>query len=714
MHEDGSVLSGHRGHGQQRGDIPDAAARAAKLSLIVAGVVAAGIIFLTLADPPRTQAQTDGVQVAGSSLQTRQRLRELEQQLARPTTETVEGLIHILEEEGNTLISWDGRRYIAARRAAQMLLGRLPPELLEGYRTRIDPPAERLRQAAQQRGQTRLLQELVERYPLSRAAADTLREWGDRLFESGEPQAALYLWQHLQPGADAEWHHPDAATDPATVEARIILARIVLGELESARAAMQEFRQRHPHLQGCLAGQQGRWCDLLEQWLRRPPTLPRPALDGRVWSTYAGNAARNPVIVAESSEWGTRPAWQLERTAARGEPMPRQSNGLLPPCYPVCGDGAVYCTDGRELFAYELRTGRRWGRVEVLPSPLPAGQGGVAGVTLAWHDGWVYLRVGQPPVQSTLDDRKGPTTWLVGVQVQPSGGSLSMVVRWHLSPPAGGYWLGAPLVVHRRLWAAYARLEGGRLHYGIACYDPSDAATTPPLSWSTEVAEQSAPATPPGRHREELLTWAHDRIYFNTNAGVVAAVDARSGQRLWAYRYPSDPRRAAGIVRPSPAVYADGHVYAAPADGDGIFAWEAESGRLVWELRGRGGAMVHAVTATHVLCSQRQPLPAVLGIGCRSGSSRWDGGGWFVTAGSGLTESGSPLVVGDRLVWPGRSGFMLMRCDSGLPVFEPLRLAPWTGHLMLSDGVLLAVSPERLAAFVPPRPLAQPEPGSPP
>jgi outer membrane protein assembly factor BamB len=196
----------------------------------------------------------------------------------------------------------------------------------------------------------------------------------------------------------------------------------------------------------------------------------------------------------------------------------------------------------------------------------------------------------------------------------------------------------------------------------------------------------------------ELLTWADGRIVFNTNSGVVMALDAATGQRLWAFRYPRASRSTGQDIsdQPVPAIYDDGRVYVAPVDSDGIFAMDAHDGRLLWQLRGLEGVLLHAVTARHLFATVRRPLPAVLAINVQTGSPRRSEGGWFVPLRDVAAESALSLATLHHLLYPTRAGMLALRHEDGTPTFDPLSdQLPLANYLMV-DGMLIGVTPQYL------------------
>src|SRR5204863_9879357 len=108
---------------------------------------------------------------------------------------------------------------------------------------------------------------------------------------------------------------------------------------------------------------------------------------------------------------------------------------------------------------------------------------------------------------------------------------------------------GAPVVRHGRLYAGVTRFEGGRAVAAVDCYDArgGDLSQVPVRLWRREVCDvPPAPLEEP-RRRHELLTLAGPLRIACPHAGAVVALDARTGRRVWAVRYPSRTRTPDGL-----------------------------------------------------------------------------------------------------------------------------------------------------------------------
>src|SRR5262249_41311219 len=97
---------------------------------------------------------------------------------------------------------------------------------------------------------------------------------------------------------------------------------------------------------------------------------------------------------------------------------------------------------------------------------------------------------------------------------------------------------GAPLVHDGRVYIVHSRFESDRTVSAIVCY-PMDRGKE---LWRREVCDtKTAPvhSLEERRLRHYLLTLAGGNVVYCSHSGAIVAVDAASGKRAWAVRYPS-------------------------------------------------------------------------------------------------------------------------------------------------------------------------------
>jgi outer membrane protein assembly factor BamB len=696
------------------------------------GVVLAVIAVLTAAAAVRAQPAAEPAALRGDLPQTRKRLSEAEQKvLGGNAAEAVEDLQRILDEAGDDLVTIDGKQYRTARWYAHQILAKLPGDVLKAYQARIEEPARKLLEAGKRDHDLRPLRELLDRYFVSRPAQEGLLLLGDLLFERGEFRAAERQWRRLLPDASADLHHPAAHSDAAAIRARLILAAIFHGDSDRARQALASFRKEHSAASGTIGGKTGPYADALQGFLDRPPQLPPPAGGERTWPTLGGDAHRSGRTGGPMPyHWPSRPIWiadiPVEEGVARNGPLSppaRQPFG-----HPVIADGKVFVSDGRRIFSFGLRTGAPIREVEISEEP-PANPGPGGSSSLAFASGRLYARLGPSVVRTPVPVKPGmkPTADSAIACFDLTGDRDDPAPRyreiWRIAPPAAdgklsAVWEGAPLVANRRMWAALARFEGGRTIHAIACFDPADSDSPPDRpAWIAEVCDSPMSSGSDSRSRQELLTLTGPNIVFCSNTGAVVAVDAVTGRRKWAFSYPRAARRIAEANRspdPVPAVAADGRVFVAPADGDHVYALDAETGELLWESGLTEEAQILGVSRDRLIITVSGQVRGIRALNVRNGSHR-PPEGWVQHNGGGPLTYGRGLVSDEVIVWPSRDGLYFLNPADGNPLRKyrnplPEPLAWLFGNVAHADGVMVVVTPtqvwgyEAIAPTVPFRP----------
>jgi outer membrane protein assembly factor BamB len=636
------------------------------------------LIALLVGTVPAPAQPPDAAALRGESAQTRKRLAEAEAKvLGDKPADAIDELQRILDDSGDDLIGVGAKHFRPARWVAHGILAKLRGDALKAYQDRIDEPARKLLAAGKQSRNPRHLWALLDRYFVSRPSEEGLLLLGELLFERGDFRAAETTWRRLLPDSDTPF--PSPKTDPAAVWAKVILAAIYQGEHERAKAELAAFRQKHPAAKGVFAGKDGPFADTLQSLLDTPPVLAEPI--GRDWATLGGGPERSGRVGGQfPTHWPTRPTWRHPHA------------GALAYSHAVIADGRVYVPTGNKLCSYDLRTGRETG------SAAAAAFG-----TLTAADGRIYARLGPPAVNGTAD-----------TELACFDRSLNKL--WQLKPPATGEiqppaaWEGAPVVAGRRMWALVARFEGGRVNHAVACYDPADADAAPDRpAWLTEVSDSPLSLVEGGRPRHELLTLAGRHVVFCSHAGVVVALDATTGRKAWAFRYPRAARRAneaARIADPAPAVAFGGRVFVAPADADRVFALDAETGETLWESAPADGAQIVGVSRGRLIVTISGQVRGLRALSVLNGTQR-EPDGWVQHDGGGLPTHGRGVASDDVIVWPTTAGVFFVRPDDGLPMRDPLRTAlafPQSGRLgnvAAADGCMVIVTPNQILGYVP-------------
>jgi outer membrane protein assembly factor BamB len=675
---------------------------------------------VTIAQPPGPESAN----LRGDSAQTRKRLTEADQKLTSgQAADAVDALQRILDDAADDLISLDGKQYRPARWIAHQMFARLPADALKGYQDRIDDPARKLLDAGKKTRDVAPLWQLLDRYFVSRPADEGSLLLGDLLFEHGEFRTAEGVWRRLLPDARADVTYPNSKTDPAAVRARLILAAIFEGEIDRAKAELAAFKSKHAGAKGTFAGKDAPYADTLQAFLDAPPKLRPTANAGNDWPTFGGSPDRSARVgVRLPSTWMARPTWETPIPPLERYPDAPQTPPARPPVsHPVIVNGQVFVTDGYRVFGFDLATGVQTHSVFLANQPplherekdKPVPPDACPSLTAAGDR--LYVRVGSPLVRAPDAAKFGRAEETLIVCIGPTADDKRKMQKlWQLKPPVGEgkpptAWEGAPLVAGRRLWAAYARFEGGRVIHGIACYDPADATVAPKNpAWAADICDSPPPSGSEGRPRQELLTLAGRNIVFCSNTGAVIAVDAMTGRRAWGFRYPRARKTNAHFLwDPSPAVACDGRVFVAPADGERVYALDPETGEMLWESGPTEGANIIGVADGKVIVAVSGPVRGIRGLGVGSGSS-FAPDGWVQHNLGGELSYGRGFVTDDVIVWPTRSGLRFLRPQDGYPLpSQPHLVTPHTsqgkqpfGNVVYADGVLVVVTPTELWFYV--------------
>ena len=661
------------------------------------------LIFVLLTERPAF-GQPPGPEsagVRGDSAATRKRLAVAKQLLIDgKAAEARDAILKAIDEAGDDLILLDGGRYVAARWFAQRLLATLPPEQLNSVRDRLDGAAKKLLDDGASRRDPRPLQELLERYFVSRPAEDAIGLLGEFAFERGEFALAENYWMKLIASAASEDRYPGPIRDAAAIQARVILAVQRQGDAERAWKLFQDFKKAQPDAKGRLAGREGLLIDLVNEELAKPPVkLPELATD-RDWPMLGANPARTGQVPGNLKLLPMTPLWTVPipgRGIDTGSIIPSARSVAF---HPVIDGRNIYLTNGESIYRFDSESGKTtaiFNDRTIEPGDVRPWRDADFALMLA--NGRLYARLGEAAVIPNDSALKLLPSRLICLSLAKTDTERA-ILHWSRRPPVSegilAGWEGAPLAIEGRVLAAFSRVEGGRILQAIACYD--DRGEKP--LWVTDVSELGVGAAE-NRERHELLTLAGSNVVFASQSGVIAAVNVHSGKPAWSHRY-------ARIVRPpldgryrdiSPAVASEGRVFVAPNDSDHLFAFDAESGRVLWQ---DGPLLVDhliGVAGSKVIAAIAGPQRGLRAYHTVNGS-RDEPFGWMQHDDPDLATFGRGLIAGENIAWPTQAGLCLIRLQDGF-LAKPL-LRGVQGNLAYADGKLIVASPKSLSLFAVP------------
>ena len=649
---------------------------------------------------------------------TRKRLTEAQQKLrAGQATEAADEFQRILDESGDDLVPVPGNHFQPARKLVQQYLAALPTATLTAFQNRLEEPAKKLLDAGRRDRDPAPLRQLLGRYFISRPAEPAILLLGELLFERGDFRAAEQTWRLLLPASTAEeLSYPNPKTDPGLVRAKLVQSAIFAGELTRAKSELASFEKLHPKASGRLAGLDGPFAATLAKLLAAPPAHRTSGSPGG-WATFAGNASRDGALGEPLPRLPSEPTWRT--------PYPRQAGDKLSyrpasfpaakslAFHPVVLDGKAYVAEAGRIFSFDLKTGD--GHVafdaRALPERPVLSEAEYArpnlldaDFTLTAHGGRLYARLGHAALPASVETAAGksPESFLVVFQplnlVDPPKNALTMKPIATLVPPSSKAgkvaWEGAPLVADGKLFAACSRLdERGRWVHSVVCYDDPPAEKP---NWVVEVADTDASTM---RHRHELLTLAGANIVLALPQGLAVAIDRGSGKLAWAFRSAPAARPPANGPQQDlcPAVYSGGRIFFAPAEGDQLYALDAETGRPVWEAGPMQIEQIVGVAQNRVVVTLAGPQKGIRAYDINTGSDR-EPQGWRNHDAPHLGTYGRGLLTPEAVLWPTKESLYRLSLLDGSVLGQPQ--AKPHGNLAFADGVLLVATPTELWGYV--------------
>ncbi len=213
----------------------------------------------------------------------------------------------------------------------------------------------------------------------------------------------------------------------------------------------------------------------------------------------------------------------------------------------------------------------------------------------------------------------------------------------------------------------------------------------------------------PGDYGHRLLTLDGATIYYQTNLGAVAALDAETGSIRWVATYPRQDRSPGGPHDRdlNPAVLHDGLVMVAPDDANAIYAFDAATGRPVWKSE----PIPDEVRLAHLLGVAKGRLVAtgdrVLLFDVKTGKMLHS----WPDSGHGFEGYGRGVLAGDKIYWPTLREIHVLQQEDALRSDPPIRLQETYqetgGNLAIGDGYLIVAQERKLVVFCQNRRLIQ-------
>jgi hypothetical protein len=684
----------------------------------------------------------------------------------RKWDEAVETLRDVAAMDADRLVAVNDSAFLPLPAYCQLELSRLPAEALTAYRKRVDATAEKWYRDGVAARDAGLLHRVIDETFCSSWGDDALMALGELALERADYTGARRAWLAISPQlrdplgrpewvalADVDlsrhwsevasrWQdrpaapdwlaYPDTNIDLADVRARLILVSIREGDFDRAKLEFEVFRRLHPQAVGRLAGEEGPYLPALDRLLKSARDWPVAPRDNN-WPTFAGSPSRNAnapalgrVDFAAWSEPVKLPSVEdrklavvVLRPGGNVRPMAVRETEKVLAHYPLVVDGHAFYSDARQIRAIDLATGKPaitasgiLYQLEAAPAEVPPenfgiqvrlGADGVLGgsvsaprYTMTYADGVLYARVGEDSTGSGQPQSERRDERLVGVDLRREG-----LLLFEVKPDDGSWSFdGAPVCEGGKVYVAM-RHSDVKPQLFVACFD----AATGRRLWRTSIAAADTPGS--GRGDEithNLLTLVGDRVFINSNLGVVAAVSTDEGRIAWLRRYD----RMAGSLReplplcfdrdPSPSVYDHGTLFVAPSDAPSVFALDADTGQTLWTTDQLADTVNLLGVVDGNLIASGNRLAAVDG---RTGRVQFV---WPESETAGIRGFGRGMIAGSEVFWPSRDKIYVVDAKTGQQTRKPIDMIAYTkcgANLLAADGYLLLASHDELMALGP-------------
>ena len=668
--------------------------------------------------------------------------------------EAIKALRRILADFSGRTIQISPRRYVSVRTLCHMHIAAMPKAALELYRDRVDAAAEKLYQEGVAQRDAATLRQIVDTLFCSSYGDDALNVLAQLALEQGNYDEARRYWELISPllrtrygqsawiglygyNLDEEWDelgpqfqsrsdaphwlaYPDSDLSLASIRARLTLVSILEGASERAEMELEIFRRLHSEAKGRLAGQKGPYQATLAKLLRASGSWQEPASDDRD-------------IPTGSLLPSAKPAWSvpLRHAASSGQFYVRQGNRLDFPVqdrqlafYPQVAGDLVFVGNSNALFAFRTASGLpAWptgndqnplgfffnlvSRSDRPGSDVTSRNRAIDAprYSMTSHDGLLFARLGPRaiPTESTGASAKD-RSHIVCLDITREGSERWRIPRedqFSRFRAQGWVFEGPPAADDTSVYVGMRRGMPWSEAY-LACFDIQNGK----MRWRTRICAADSIY----EAAQNLVTVNEGVIYYNTNLGAVAAVNASDGAVRWIYRY----ERAGGGKRSqppphffrglNPCIYHEGLVIAGPADCESIVAIDAVTGDRVWQTV--------PLVSSHLLGIGHGSLIA-------TGRNVW----WFNVR-TGKMEAewtgddnkipprgyGRGVLAGDAIFWPTQDkifAFDQRLGDRRQPVMRPgIELsqsdAEWQmsgGNLSASRDGLIMATKNRMIAF---------------
>jgi outer membrane protein assembly factor BamB len=552
-------------------------------------------------------------------------------------------------------------QYISLRVRANEIIAGMDPKGLRLYRSLYDPQARRLFTEAQETGRLAPMQQLVDQYVNTSLGAKALEYLAAMYFDRGRFSQAAFAWRRVMEFGDESYRRD-------VLLAKIAIANHLAGEKSASGQAVAELKKKYPDAKANWGGQERLLVAFVQEVRSRSPKLTMTQLTSAPDEWRGLGAHSDGIALMSPVDVVLVPSWVSPRDAGRSGDFVAQANALnrglaghgnklkteggvtyldaksgdrkrwvVPSViHPVVKNGLVIYQTDEAIIARDLRSGtagdemgeRGWRTFDV-KQQRDSSSYGAPGKLRVRDIRRHALTVGGGMVFGVFDFR-APRTRRSHFG-QPEGeneADTSSLIALSLSQEGKEVWLagneeGETDVVNACKFISAPTYEDGKLYvlasyiqeYKLLCFE----AQTGKLHWERTVCQMPPLQPRSGYDLNYYLSLgtppavADGKVYVLTNAGAVIALDAQTGQSVWAYQYDSEVNNGSTqpqafdsnpIAKPAnPIIAARGRIICMPADGRYIMALNSQNGQPVWQKNPEGQLHLSALDSSRILLS---------------------------------------------------------------------------------------------------------------
>lgn len=495
----------------------------------------------------------------------------------------------VQQADANALTPGDEGLYIPTRLVVRQALAELPAAGKQAYRLFHDAEAKALLEQAQGKDELDKLRKLFADYFITSVGDTAADRLGDIYFEQGEMDKAAECWQ-----AVLRWQ-PETALPRVRLLVKTAIARARSGHWDEFAELEREVQKRHAgetvvlggktvpaeeHLRALASKRDAApSLDLAEAGATRAevelPDGPEPNWQFRVFGIQEAQS-----LAQVGANWG----WQIRFPVTEMVPAV------------ALDTQRVYLNYMGYLLALDQKTGKllwRTGRLSDLPQKVQNNQFHfpeqysivVSGDTLwcVYRDVAQIGQQGQPFRIGRWEAATGKPGW--------SSQTINDLQQWNMQ--------GRPIPAGDRLYVAASKNgQGAESH--CLCLQAADGK----LLWSTLLGTHQVDQSQMWHRRsaQPSLLLSGGKLYVDTHAGGLLALDAQGGAIEWGFAYDSsapDPNnwynQVQTLATAAPPSIVGGTMYLKGMRSDRIYALDLAGPKVLWKRPVSESAMIVGV-----------------------------------------------------------------------------------------------------------------------